>query len=188
MNDEILDKKNGAAHNDDTEVIPDEEAEDPKTALRRLREKLKECSKERQEYLTGWQRARADFTNAKREEESRREALIAGAKFDFLSELIVIIDSLDMALKLEAGDGEVWKAGMEQIRSQSLSVLRRHGVVPFEPMGEIFNPAEHESVAVMAVVDESESDRILEVLQRGYRSEERIVRPAKVKIGSYETQ
>ena len=75
---------------------------------------------------------------------------------------------------------------MEYIHQQLLSALGEHNVTSFSPLGEPFNPEEHESVSIEIVQDPSEENRVLTVLQRGYRHREKIMRPAKVIVGHYE--
>ncbi len=168
------------------EIVPEEEGEGGQPALKRLREKLATCVAEKQEYLDGWQRMRADFANTKREEEKRRHELVTAARLGIVAEMIPALDSFDMALRSEGETAsEHWRNGFENIKNQLLSVLKRQGVVPFQPLNEPFNPAEHESVSTAPVQEEKEDQKIIEVLQAGYKAGETIVRPAKVIVGNY---
>ena len=170
------------------EIVPDEEGEGGQSALKRLREKLAACVAEKQEYLDGWQRMRADFTNAKREEEKRRHELLIAARLGIVAEIIPALDSFDMALRSERETtSERWKNGFENIRNQLLSVLKQQGVVPFLPLNESFNPAEHEPIGTVPVQEEKEDQKITEVLQAGYKAGEIVVRPAKVIVGHYKS-
>ena len=83
----------------DDEIFDEEEAEGGPGALKRLREKLKRAVEEKREYLEGWQRARADFANYKREvEEGHGEKTVALAS-RFLEEMLPALDALELALK-----------------------------------------------------------------------------------------
>jgi molecular chaperone GrpE (heat shock protein) len=69
---ENLDTANENIHNDDVQFEDIEEGENPALLIKKLREKLRTCENEKKEYLDGWQRMRADYANARKEEESRR--------------------------------------------------------------------------------------------------------------------
>lgn len=176
--------------NEDDEIIyqDDEEAENPAFALKKLRERLKTCEAEKQEYLTGWQRAKADFVNARATEAKDREQSARFVKEMVLRDILPALDSFDMAFsnkeawaKVETG----WRTGVESIHSQLLSGLERQGFVPFGAPGEAFDPHLHAPVDVAPVATEAEDETVLAVLERGYRLGDRVVRPAKVRVGQY---
>jgi molecular chaperone GrpE (heat shock protein) len=79
---EALDTRENAVYSDDLQYEDDEEMENPAQALKKLREKLKACEKDKKEYLDGWQRMRADFANVRKEEETRRGEMIKFAEED----------------------------------------------------------------------------------------------------------
>ena len=147
--------------------------------IKKLREELKACRKEKDEYLAGWQRAKADFINARKDEEKAREAFVKFAEAGVLNEMLTIADSLEMAMKHEAADGA------KKIYGQLLEILKRHGVVPIEAAGKKFNPAEHEAIDKVEVGEEAEDNTVIEELQRGWYMHDRVLRPAKIKVGNY---
>src|SRR3989338_4076705 len=97
----------------DDSVVAEENAA---LAVKKLREKLKICEQERQEYLSGWQRAKADLINArKRDEEGMRE-LAKFANEGLIVELIPVLDSFEMAMKNKEAWDKVeknWRVGVE---------------------------------------------------------------------------
>lgn len=168
------------------DIVPEDEFDGGgEASLKRLREKLALCVKEKQEYLDGWQRMRADVANMKRDEETRRTQLGSLARFGMIEEIIPVLDSFDLALASTGESGE-WKSGIENIRSQLLGVLKKNGVTPFEPLGESFDPALHEPVSSERVTEKEKDHTVVAVLQRGYRSDGQVIRPAKVTIGHFE--
>ncbi len=172
--------------NDDLIFEPDEESGADAPALlaklKKTKQELAAANKEKEEYLTGWQRSKADYVNAKK----RADETIANLKDDviarFASELIPVIDSFDQALAQDGGHPE-WAKGFENVRSQLLSALKAEGIEQFSGDGEQFDPGLHEAVEVVAAKDDTEDNRVLAVLQKGYRIGERIIRPARVRLG-----
>src|SRR3990172_5219675 len=129
-------------HPDDEEVNfePEEELGDIGAAqakIRKVKEELERVKKERQEYLDGWQRAKADAVNSKRETEARATRSGEMLREELVHDIIPALDSFDMAAGSEAwaevSDG--WKSGMERVRDQLLDALRQHGVERYTKIG-----------------------------------------------------
>jgi molecular chaperone GrpE len=149
--------------------------------MKKLKEELAAVKKERQEYLDGWQRAKADLINAKKDAgEALHRATGAGKEY-FIEELIPALDSFDMAMRGEAWQkvDAAWRSGVESIRSQILGVLAAHGIETFGKEGEGFDPMLHEAIQEL---DGGDSHTLARVLRSGYRSKSRILRPAQVAI------
>src|SRR3989344_2265463 len=177
--------------NDDVEYTESEEETDLqklRAQLKRMRNDLKSCSEERQEYLTLLQRSRADIVNERREHAKNAESAIFRAHEQMLHELLPVLDSFDMAFANKALWEKVdknWRSGIEHIYSNFLSILERYNLSINDPQGEKFDPTRHESIELVDVFDESKDNIILEVLQKGYLQNVSVVRPAKVKVGAY---
>jgi molecular chaperone GrpE len=149
------------------------EAEDP----------LARAQRERDEYLDLARRTQADFENYRKR--AAREAAAAGerAKSGLVRELLPIVDNLERALK-SAGEGEQHLAeGVRLVHSELIAVLERNGVEQFDPAGERFDPAEHEALS-MRDQDGAESGLVLDVVEKGYRTNGSILRPARVVVSS----
>ena len=157
------------------------EAEDPaKKPEPTVEEKLAECEKQRDEYLGGWQRARADFLNYKKDEIRRFEELARFSSEDILKQLTGVLDSFDLGLAALEKAGKAEK-GIYMIRSQLEDILKQRGLerIPIK-IGEQFDPTVAETIA------EAESDQppgtVIEEIEHGYRLYDKIVRPARVKV------
>jgi molecular chaperone GrpE len=149
------------------------EAEDP----------LARAERERDEYLDLARRAQADFENYRKR--AAKEAAAAGerAKSGLVRELLPIVDNLERALA-SAGQGEQHLAeGVLLVHSELIAVLERNGVHQFDPVGERFDPAEHEALS-MRDQDGAESGLVLDVVEKGYRTNGAILRPARVVVSS----
>ncbi|MBI1998983.1 MAG: nucleotide exchange factor GrpE [Parcubacteria group bacterium] len=179
---------------DEVTIIPDkdvisrtddEDALREESALNKFKKKLAACEKERQEYLDGWQRAKADFVNARREEDESRKKLFSLAKEDVLFSLLPVADSFELAFRDKESWGsvpEVWRKGVEYIYAQFSKVFQENGVREFGREGDVFDPTMHESVESVPTADEKENGKIIAVLQKGYELNGKVVRPARVKV------
>jgi molecular chaperone GrpE len=157
--------------------------EELKKEIEELRKKLEETEKLKNEYLAGWQRARADLINYKKEEMERVGSFIKVAQEGLIFEFLAILDNFDIAEKKipkELKENENVK-GLLQIKQQILDFLRKKGVEEIKSVGEKFNPAYHEVVGEVDT-DEFETGTIVEEVQKGYKIEGRVLRPAKVKV------
>jgi len=152
---------------------------DPADKIKRLKSDLERSEKERREYLDGWQRAKADFINYKRDEGKRAEELFAFATAALIQELLVVLDSFDLALggKQSGTDDR----GVLLIRAQLEDILKRHGLEAVTvAAGDAFNPERHEAIGQEA--SDVPEGTIASILQKGYMLRGRIIRPARVKI------
>ena len=123
------------------EVVDEDEANATPAALKKLREKLNKAIAEKQEYLDGWQRSRADFANFKREEASMQSDKEERITADLIEALIPALDTLELMLKHDAS------ANNKMLEKQFLDSLSRVGVVRFGEKGDALNPHKHEALA-----------------------------------------
>jgi molecular chaperone GrpE len=157
--------------------------EELKKEIEELKKKLEETEKLKNEYLAGWQRARADLINYKKEEMERVGSFIKIAQEGLIFEFLAILDNFDIAEKKipkELKENENVK-GLLQIKQQILDFLKKKGVEEIKSVGEKFNPAYHEVVGEVDT-DEFETGTIVEEVQKGYKINGRVLRPAKVKV------
>lgn len=150
-----------------------------------LEEQLAECKQKTEEYLIGWQRERADFTNYKKDEAKLREDTRFYIKSKIIYEFLTVLDNFDLALKHMPEDLKKnnWIMGVSHIRQQLEMILKSEGAEEIKCIGEKFDPAIHEALEeIEATSEEEESGVILEELQKGYKLDGRVIRPAKVKI------
>ena len=164
-------------------------AKDPAEAIKKLKVELSACRKEREEYLAGWQRAKADFINARKDEEKARAAFVKFANGAFIEEMLPVLQNFERAVN----NKEVWKKadknwriGVEHIYAQFRGALQKAGVEFIEPtIGDIFDPSRHASIGTVAVAAETENHTVREVVEKGFALYGKILEPAKVKVGEY---
>jgi molecular chaperone GrpE len=148
--------------------------------IKKIRSELKEANEAKRTALESLQRERADLLNTKKrlEEQARidRERVLT----KHIEELLPLCDSFDMAMQdpaWQAADPS-WRKGVEGIYAQLVTILNNYGVDIMAPIGEPFNPHEHE-----ALIDNGGDQKVTAVIQKGYRRAQTIIRPARVAVG-----
>ncbi|MFH1582149.1 MAG: nucleotide exchange factor GrpE [bacterium] len=147
-----------------------------------LKKKLEECQKQRDEYLAGWQRAKADFINHKKEEMERMERIMRYAEEEMVLKIIPILDNFELTEKnLSEEDKKDDKIkGILQIKNQIQNLLKTSFVEEINTKGAKFDPNFHEAIEM--VESKEKSGTILEELQKGYLMDGKLIRPSKVKV------
>lgn len=158
------------------EYVPEDDGERKgEKKVKKIKNELKACQKERAEYLAGWQRAKADYINLQREHEQKIADYFKFANEGLILELLSILDSFEAAIKHSKDKG------VEQLYNQLLSVLKSNGLEEIKSIGEKFNPELHE--AVETIKSDKGEGIVAEEIQKGYKLHNKAIRPAKVKVG-----
>ncbi|NLB83185.1 MAG: nucleotide exchange factor GrpE [Synergistaceae bacterium] len=165
-------------------LFPEEEVSSP--TRQELLDSLGTLEEEKKEMTNALALARADFFNYRKrvERDRQRERAMAGEEktLDFLP----VLDNLDRALAVPANvDAKSILQGVSMVRRQFLSVIQEQGVDPIPTVGVPFSPEIHEAVATVSSDDPSMNGIIVEEILPGYRTQERVLRPAKVKVASF---
>jgi molecular chaperone GrpE len=155
--------------------------EDPANEQQGMEDKevAEEAVEAPEDYLALAQRVQADFENYRKR--AVREAAAAGerAKSGLIRELLPVVDNLERALT-SAEDGEQHLAeGVRLVHSELIAVLERNGIQQFNPAGDRFDPAEHEALSVRS---DGEPGVVLDVVEKGYRANGTVLRPARVVV------
>lgn len=148
-----------------------------------LQKELEEIRAKSEEYLDGWQRARAEFANYKKRIEREREQVHQAAAGSILRRFLDVVDDMERALKNRptGEECESWTNGLELIYRKMHSILESEGVQRMEAKGEYFDPNLHEAISHEENPD-YESGQIIEVVQSGYTLGDRVLRPAMVRV------
>jgi molecular chaperone GrpE len=142
-------------------------------------DELARITAERDEYLDRLQRERADFENYRKRSAREQERLVAHAHERVVKELLPVLDDLERALDAAERHEEAQLVeGVELVEKALRRVLEKEGLVEIETEGA-FDPHVHEAVLAQPR-DGAESGSVIQVLQRGYRLGDRVVRPARV--------
>ncbi len=154
-----------------------------KTPYTVLKDKLLESENIKKEYLAGWQRARADFLNYKKDEEKRIQEILSFAILPFVLDFINILDCLEIAENKipvkKKTDTHI--KGLLQIKNQFKKFLEKNNVQEIDVLNKDFDPSTSEAVAETKRKG-LKSNMVAQVVQKGYCFKGRTIRPAKVKI------
>lgn len=156
--------------------------------IKELQETIAKLEKEKEEYLNGWKRAKADFLNYQKEMEEKIKKMVDFANANLILDLLSVLDSFDLAINSlndEDKEKNIGK-GYLLIQSQILEILRKYNLEIIEPKEEKFNPLFHEALATKKCekqnCDGSDDNLIIEVYSKGYLLNGKLLRPAKVKV------
>jgi molecular chaperone GrpE len=157
-----------------------------------LRQELEQVKAKEAEYLDGWQRARAELSNARKRFQRDQIQAYANAKADLLVRLLPIVDDFERAFEtlpedLSPADPAPaslnWLEGMQLVWRKLQLLLEQEGVVPIEAVGEAFDPFLHQAVTHEPSAEVPEGHIIAE-MQRGYMVGDRVLRPSAVRVSS----
>ena len=161
-------------------AAPQEEAAQPEKKATPLEELRKAAEQKRDEYLDMAQRVQAEFDNFRRRNNAARsEAWSDGARETVLL-MLPVIDNLERALAAQPEKTPL-RDGVEMVHRQMLDVLSKRGVTEIDCLGKPFDP-ELENAVAQADSSEGEPGTVCTVLQKGYRTEDRVIRHAMVRV------
>lgn len=186
QNQNIKKEKKEDVVREDIVIVEDEK--NAEELIKKIKDKLRRCEEEKGEYLSGWQRAKADFINARREEEERRRDFIKFSEKELILRFLDFADSFDR-LPADKNAWEKidknWRQGIENLRSQFVSICKSRGVEVIDALGKAFNPKEHESVEEVEVDKREKEGIVMEEIRKGYKMYETVIRPSLVKVGKF---
>jgi molecular chaperone GrpE len=152
----------------ETEVIPS------------LEELLQEAERKSQEHYDAWMYAKAEGENIRRRAHEEIDKARKFALEKFSSELLAVKDSMEAALAVETATVEDYKNGVELTLKQLSAVFEKFNVAEFHPHGEKFDPHKHQAISMVEA--EAEPNTVVQVLQKGYLLNDRVLRPALVMV------
>jgi len=147
---------------------------------------LADTQRERDEYLDLAKRSKADFENYRKRMASEVQAAAGRGKAEVIREVVPVLDDLERAIQAAGldpeGDSEDGLSHGVLLVFRSLrDSLTRNGVEAVNPQGEKFDPMQHEALS-MQPAEGVESGTVVEVMQKGYRLGEQLIRPARVVV------
>ena len=159
------------------------------TEIEKLQAKLAELQVEKDELFAKMQRVSADYDNFQKRSVRQIADSITYEKEKLIKSLLPAMDNFEHTLQNAdpAGDIEVLIKGIEIIYSQMLDILKSHNVEQIDSSDQKFEPSLHQ--AMMQRTDPDKEDGIiLEEFQKGYKLNDRVIRPCKVIVNKLPTQ
>jgi len=184
MADDKEPRTEGAQHTDDNRDAAQGAASgDVDTSPAALLERLEKLEEQAEHYRDQALRSQAEAENIRRRATRDVENAHKFALEKFAAELLPVLDSLEKAVEVaaESEGAESIAEGVELSLKLFLSVLEKHGIERIDPTGEPFDPQVHEAMT-MVPSEHAEPNSVLEVMQRGYLLNGRVVRAAKVVV------
>jgi molecular chaperone GrpE len=136
---------------------------------------------ERDRYLDLAKRTQADFDNYRKRAAKDAAAAGARAKSGLVRELLPVVDNLERALQSASESDEAIAQGVRLVHADLVGLLERNGIESQEPSGERFDPTEHEAVS-MRSEEGAEAGIVLDVVEKGYKLGDMVIRPARVVV------
>ena len=159
---------------------PEKEKKEKKTKKDAELEKVKAELESKNDLLL---RTAAEFDNFKKRTERERAGVAEYAKANVIKELLPILDNIDRAAALEDKTGADYIKGIEMIVKQFEALVGKLGITEVAKAGDTFDPNCHE--AVMHIEDETLGENVIaEVLQKGFKIGDTVIRPAMVKVAN----
>ena len=147
-----------------------------------LEQRLAEAEAKRDEYLENLQRLAADFDNYRKRVARDQESLVARAHERLVKELIPVLDDLERALEAAAEHEEAkLEEGVRLVQRSFADALAREGLAEIETDGR-FDPHVHE--ALLSQPSDEDEGTVIEVVQKGYKLGDKVLRPARVVVAS----
>jgi molecular chaperone GrpE len=156
-----------------------------KAEIEAIRKQLAEAEAKAKENLDGWQRERAGFSNFRQRQEREMLSLRSMAATGLIGKLLPVIDDFERAARNMPADlkGNTYLDGIMLIQRKLTAILESEGVKPVDAAAnDAFNPAQHEAISHDDAPEGVQSGNVIEQLQRGYMLEDKVLRPALVRV------
>lgn len=168
------------------EEVPEEEkpaAPEEVDEVMALRQELETVKAQANEYLDGWQRARAEMANLRKRVEREQAEFAKLANADLIARILPVLDDFERAFQTVPDNLRqlTWVDGIFLIWRKLQAILEAEGLKPIEAVGKQFDPTVHEAV-MQDETTEHEDGQVISELQRGYKLHERVLRPSMVKV------
>jgi molecular chaperone GrpE len=154
--------------------------EHEKEVMPSLEEMLKAAERAAEEHHDAWLRAKAETENVRRRAQIDVDNARKFAIENFATELLAVKDSLEAALAAEAPSVENLKSGVELTLKQLTAAFGKFNLAEIDPQGQKFDPHEHQAIGM--VESDQPANTVVRVLQKGYRLNDRVIRPAMVMV------
>lgn len=153
-----------------------------------LKQNLDVANQKCDEYLAMAQRIQADFENYKRRNKAAVSDAYRDGGLETVEEFLPVLDNLERALQSsknsESDEGKAISKGIEMVVKQFIDVLKKMEVEEIEALGQPFDPTYHNAVMQVEAENEDQENTIVEVLQKGYKQNDRVVRYSMVKVAN----
>ena len=156
--------------------------EDAEPQPETVEDQLARLQQERDSYLDGLQRSRADLDNFRKRATQEKLQAASRGKADLLRALLPILDNMRLALQHAEEDADAVKEGVRMIWQQVEGFMRDQGIEPVATVGEPFDPAHHEALSTIPATGDQAPDTIIAEIKAGYVFDGQLLTPAQVVV------
>jgi molecular chaperone GrpE len=184
----VTDRRFSAKKGEESEDETEEETEEPyPVTIKRLKAKLEKQEALLKEYTASFKKMQEENNNFRNRLERDLEKRVEREKSGFITGLLDIIDNLERAIDSveKTHDVDSLTDGIKMIHTQFKGFLENEGVEVIESVGKEFDPNLQEALEVLEVSSKKDDNIVLEEIQKGYRMNGQLIRPAKVKVGKF---
>jgi len=174
----------------DTESVPDAAAAAPEAApaAPSPEELLQKAEAAAQEHREAFLRAKAETENVRKRAQTDVAAAHKYAVENFATELLAVKDSLEAALATENASAENLKSGVELTLKQLKTAFDKFNLAEENPVAQKFDPHKHQAISMVDAGADAEPNTVVSVLQKGYKLNDRVIRPALVTVAKAKTE
>lgn len=163
--------------------VKEETVKEPEVEIEDEKDEQSDIEKQLRDTKDQLLRTAAEYANFRARSAKEKEQTYSNAKGNVVAEILPSIDNLERALAQENSDYESLRKGLEMTINSLMAALEKMGVKAFGEVGEQFDPNLHH--AVMHIDDESLGENVItDVFQKGYKINDKVVRPAMVKTAN----
>ena len=180
VQDEMLDKIQDSA--DQEEVQVDQSNESLDQAFEEAEDQVSQLEAEKEALSDQLLRLQAEIQNMRRINQRERQDAAKYRSQSLANHLLDVADNLERALAspAESDDAKAIHKGIEMVYNQFKQAFEKEGISVIDPLNEAFDPNFHQAVSMMAAGEGQEADTVINVLQKGYMLQDRVLRPAMV--------
>ena len=137
-------------------------------------------------YLSMAQRLQAEFDNFRKRNEAEASKAYQNTVYDTVERFLPVLDNLQRGLEIsvdsESTQSQAIYKGMEMVTKQFLDILEKLGIEEIEALGQPFDPTYHDAVMQVEAENEDQKNKVVEVLLKGYKGKDRVIRYSMVKV------
>lgn len=169
---------------DEDDMVSEEEIENPKALIKKLRSDLKTAQQEKMDIMTSWQRDKADFLNARKRDQETQAEVIRFANQNLIIDMLPTLDGYEQAMQQPSWTtvDETWRKGIEALMTKIYVSLQKVGVEKYGKVGDMFDPNLHQAVGNVETTEKEKDQTLALVMQAGYKLHDKVIRPALVQI------
>jgi molecular chaperone GrpE len=174
--------------NDEDDIVSEEEIENPKGMIKKLKDEIKQLKQEKSDLLTNWQKDKAEFINARKRDEETKADVIKFSNQMLIADLLPIIDGYEQAKMQQTWTAvdEAWRKGIEAIIDKVYAALQKTGVESYGKVGDVFDPNIYEALGQEVTTEGLKDNTVSMIMQKGYKLHDKVMRPALVKVYHFE--